>query len=33
VNKLIDALKTLGDVPAGFSVDRLFMPGVTQVAD
>ena len=30
VNKLVDALKTLGDVPAGFSVDRLFMPGVTQ---
>jgi NitT/TauT family transport system substrate-binding protein len=33
VNQLVDALKTLGDVPAGFSTDRLFMPGVTQIAD
>jgi ABC-type nitrate/sulfonate/bicarbonate transport system substrate-binding protein len=33
VGKLVDALKSLGDVPAGFPVDRLFMPGVTQVAD
>ena len=33
VNKLVDALKSLGDVPNDFSVDRLFMPGVTQVAD
>ena len=33
VNKLVDALKTLGDVPAGFSADRLFMPGITQISD
>jgi hypothetical protein len=23
----------LGDIPAGFSVDRLTLPGVTQVTD
>ena len=33
LTKLVDALKTLGDVPAGFAVDRLFLTGVTQVAD
>ena len=33
VNKLLDALKSLGDVPAEFPVERLFLPGVTQVAD
>ena len=32
-NKLLDALKALGDIPQDFSVDRLFLPGVTQVAD
>ena len=30
---LVDALKDLGDLPPSFSVDRLFLPGVTQVAD
>jgi NitT/TauT family transport system substrate-binding protein len=30
---LVDALKALGDIPQGFSVDRLFLPGVTQIAD
>jgi NitT/TauT family transport system substrate-binding protein len=33
VGKLVDALVALGDVPAGFPVDRLFLPGVTQIAD
>jgi ABC-type nitrate/sulfonate/bicarbonate transport system substrate-binding protein len=30
---VVDALKQLGDIPADFSVDRLFMPDVTQVID
>ena len=33
VGKLLEALKTLGDVPKEFPVDRLFLAGVTQVAD
>jgi ABC-type nitrate/sulfonate/bicarbonate transport system substrate-binding protein len=33
LNKLVDALKSLGDIPKDFSVDRLFLPGVTQIAD
>lgn len=33
LNKLVEALKTLGDIPQDFSVDRLFLPGVTQVSD
>jgi ABC-type nitrate/sulfonate/bicarbonate transport system substrate-binding protein len=33
VNVALDALKKLGDIPASFSVDRLFLPGVTQVVD
>ena len=33
VSKLLEALKTLGDVPKDFTVDRLFLAGVTQVAD
>jgi NitT/TauT family transport system substrate-binding protein len=33
LNKLVDALKSLGDLPKDFSVDRVFLPGVTQVAD
>jgi len=33
LNTLVEALKALGDVPAGFTVDRLFLAGVTQVAD
>jgi NitT/TauT family transport system substrate-binding protein len=31
--KVVDALRELGDVPADFAVDRLFLPGVTQIAD
>jgi NitT/TauT family transport system substrate-binding protein len=31
--KLVDALKALGDLPPDFAVDRLFLPGVTQIAD
>jgi ABC-type nitrate/sulfonate/bicarbonate transport system substrate-binding protein len=33
INTLVDALKALGDVPPGFATDRLFLAGVTQVAD
>lgn len=31
--RLVDALKGLGDIPQEFSVDRLFLPGVTQIVD
>jgi ABC-type nitrate/sulfonate/bicarbonate transport system substrate-binding protein len=30
---LIEALKQLGDLPAGFTADQLFMAGITQVAN
>jgi NitT/TauT family transport system substrate-binding protein len=30
---VVDALRELGDIPADFSVDRLLLPGVTQVTD
>lgn len=33
VNVALDALKKLGDIPADFSVDKLVLPGVTQVVD
>src|SRR5262249_41691435 len=33
LGKLVDALKALGDIPQDFSVDRLFLPGVTQIAN
>ena len=33
LNKLVDALKTLGDVPQDFSVETLFLPGITQTAN
>ena len=33
IAKVVDALRELGDVPADFPVDRLFLPGVTQVID
>jgi NitT/TauT family transport system substrate-binding protein len=33
LSTLVDALKDLGDLPPSFSVDRLFLPGVTQVID
>ena len=33
IGKVVDALRELGDVPADFAVDRLFLPGVTQVVD
>ena len=29
----VDALKQLGDIPADFAVDRLFMPDITKVVD
>ena len=33
IGKLNDALKTLGDLPKDFPVDRLFLVGATQVAE
>jgi ABC-type nitrate/sulfonate/bicarbonate transport system substrate-binding protein len=33
VGKLNDALKSVGDIPKDFSVNRLFLSGVTQVTD
>ena len=33
LNTLIEALKTLGDLPRDFAVERVFLPGVTQAAD
>jgi NitT/TauT family transport system substrate-binding protein len=33
LTRLVDALKGLGDLPPDFSVDRVFLPGVTQVSD
>jgi ABC-type nitrate/sulfonate/bicarbonate transport system substrate-binding protein len=33
LNKLVDALKRLGDLPKDFTVDRLFLAGVTRIAD
>jgi ABC-type nitrate/sulfonate/bicarbonate transport system substrate-binding protein len=33
LGKVVDALKELGDIPADFAVDRLFLPDVTKVTD
>ncbi len=33
IDNVIDALHVLGDLPAGFTVDRLLLPGVTQISD
>jgi len=33
LGKVVDALRELGDLPADFAVDRLFLPGVTETAD
>ena len=33
LNKLLDALKSLGDIPQDFAVETLFLPGVTQTAN
>ena len=33
LGKMLQALQQLGDIPATMPVDRLFMPGVTQVTD
>ena len=33
LGKVVDALKTLGDIPADFAVDRLFLPGITKVVE
>ena len=32
-DKVVDALKTLGDIPADFAVDRLFLHGITKVVE
>jgi len=33
LGKVVDALKELGDIPANFAVERLFLPDLTQVSD
>ncbi len=33
LGKVVDALKELGDIPANFAVERLFLPELTQVSD
>ena len=33
VSNVIDALRNLGDLPADFTVDRVILPGVTQVSE
>jgi ABC-type nitrate/sulfonate/bicarbonate transport system substrate-binding protein len=33
IGKVVEALQELGDIPATMSVERLFMPGLTQVTD
>jgi NitT/TauT family transport system substrate-binding protein len=33
VRTVTDALRQLGDIPADFNLDRLMLPGVTQVTD
>src|SRR5215212_12164435 len=33
VGAVVGALQELGDIPPGFTVDKLFLPGVTQVID
>jgi NitT/TauT family transport system substrate-binding protein len=33
VGNVIDALRDLGDLPADFTVDRVLLPGVTQISD
>jgi NitT/TauT family transport system substrate-binding protein len=33
LGKVVDALKELGDIPANFAADRLFLPDITQVSD
>ena len=33
VGSVIDALRDLGDLPADFTVDRVLLPGVTQISE
>jgi NitT/TauT family transport system substrate-binding protein len=33
LGRVVDALKQLGDIPADFAVDRLFMPDLTKIVD
>ena len=30
---LVQALQELGDIPAGFEIERLILPGVTKLTD
>ena len=33
IGTVTDALRDLGDLPADFQLDRLLLPGVTQISD
>jgi hypothetical protein len=33
IGTVIDALRDLGDLPADFRIDRLLLPGLTQISD
>jgi NitT/TauT family transport system substrate-binding protein len=33
IGKVVEALQELGDIPPGMAIDRLFLPGLTQVVD
>jgi NitT/TauT family transport system substrate-binding protein len=33
LGKVVEALQELGDIPPGMAIERLFMPGLTQVTD
>jgi len=33
LGKVVEALQELGDIPANFATDRLFLPGITQIGD
>jgi hypothetical protein len=33
LGKVVDALKELGDIPPGFTAERLFLPDVTELTE
>jgi ABC-type nitrate/sulfonate/bicarbonate transport system substrate-binding protein len=33
LGSVVDALRELGDIPADFQIERLLLPGITQVTD
>jgi len=33
LGSIVDALRQLGDIPPDFSIERLLLPGVSQVTD